>query len=245
MHVRHGHAVAHVHARRRRAQKVGKAPIRRIRRQPRRAARGERDDAQQQSARSASCVEVLSHARVGQGQQQIAEQRAQREKAGACSRARRYEVDIARALRTSAGRRRPRGDELDDEGPGKQRSDDQPVRRRSDEWRRARHDATRDRAWTLPGDRGNQERLLHGFDIDCDCSRSKAAAIGSASASAGSTRCHATSAIHDDQDGSTIPADSMPPVGSHRVRAAMNMRMSDISSGGIEMSITDAPAHQR
>jgi len=78
-------------------------------------------------------------------------------------------------------------------------------------------------------------------DIDCDCRRSNAAAIGRANASVGSTRCQATSTIDVVQDASTVPADSIPPVGSHRVRAAMNTSISDMRSGGTEMHMTDVP----
>jgi hypothetical protein len=82
-------------------------------------------------------------------------------------------------------------------------------------------------------------------DIDCDCRRSNAAAIGRANASVGSTRCQATSTIDVVQDASTVPADSIPPVGSHRVRAAMNTSISDMRSGGTEMHMTDVPRHER
>ena len=65
------------------------------------------------------------------------------------------------------------------------------------------------------------------------------AAIGSASASAGSGTCHATSISQAPQDRSPALADDMPPAGNSPVRAAMNTKTSDVSSGGSDTHTAD------
>ena len=66
---------------------------------------------------------------IGGGQQQIADEAPEGEEQPAHRRASGHEVDVARAQRLvhQPAESRPRGDELDDEGPGEQRADRQAV----------------------------------------------------------------------------------------------------------------------
>ena len=76
---------------------------------------------------------------------------------------------------------------------------------------------------------------------DCDCTRSIIAASGSAMASAGSGRCRARSARPASTPASHPPADCIPPVGNHPVRAATSTSTSDVMSDGSESRTTDSP----
>jgi hypothetical protein len=81
MQMRRGTAVTDMYARRRRVQQIGEAPIRRIRCEPRCRTRREDDQAEQHGSGDPHASISSRTARISDGEQEISEQRAEREKA--------------------------------------------------------------------------------------------------------------------------------------------------------------------
>ncbi len=189
-----------MYARRRRVQQIGEAPIRRVRREPRRRTRRERGPASSTAPASSCLVSSRTRGSATASSRSPSNVPNARKPAPMAAHAG-HEIDVSRAKRLvhQPSEAWPGGDVLDDERPREQRADhDAVARRRSDAATRATRDARS--SSRLGHSARDRRRATNGWcttsDIACDCRRSNVAAIGSASASAGSGRCQATSTIH-------------------------------------------------
>ena len=190
---------------------------------------------------------LLARARIDQRERRVRQQRAAGEKQRAGRRAAGDQIDVARAQRLEhqPAEARPRGDHLDGERSAQQRADDQAVdggdrAAAPPSARRARRRASAARRARAPPARTAAPITSR---IACACSRSNIAASGSASASAGTTRWRSRSSMR-------AARRIGRPIASRRSatsRCARRRRpgSSDVSSGGIDSSTTDAGANQR